>query len=203
MKQFVAFSICLGLVLLLLPLTAGAVTEKKSGTEYPNEITVGEGDQTAKLVATGVGLREKTFLKVDVYTIVSYVHDQAEFEGDAGQTIINLNGPKRLQLDLRRGFSRDKLINAFLDGIEANYDDLTPFADDIETFRAYFTRDAEEHDKIIFHYCPAVGLTTELNGEELGVIENAKFAEALWSVWFGNKPANGDLKKALLAEIDS
>ena len=57
--------------------------------------------------------------------------------------------------------------------------------------------------KIIFHFCPAVGLTTELNGEELGVIENAEFAQALWTVWFGKKPANDGLKKALLAELES
>ena len=203
MKRFAAFALCLGLAFMLLPLAAGAVTEKKSGTEYPNEITVGTGDQSVALVATGVGLREKTFMKVDVYTIVSYVHDQAKFEGDAGEALIMLNAPKRLQLDLRRGFSRDKLINAFVEGIEANYEDLTPLEAYIATFSAYFTRDAQEGDKIIFHFCPAVGLTTELNGEEIGLIENVQFAQALWSVWFGKKPASGDLKKALLAEIKS
>ena len=196
-------ALLLAIILLALPLTAGAVTEPKSGTEYPDEITVGKGEQSVKLVATGVGLREKTFLKVDVYTIVSYIQDQAKVEGDAGQAVVALNAPKRLQLDLRRGFSREKLIKAFVEGIEANYEDMTPFAADLETFEAYFTRDAEEHDKIIFHFCPAVGLTTELNGEELGVIENAEFAQALWTVWFGKKPANDGLKKALLAELES
>ncbi len=203
MKKFVALPILIVLVGLLLPLTAGAVTESKSGTEYPDEITVGDGEQSVNLVATGVGLREKSFLKVDVYTIVSYVHDQAQIEGDAGNAIVTMNSPKRLQMDLRRGFSRDKLINAFVEGIENNYDDLTPFAEDMEKFKAYFTRDAEDKDKIIFHYCPAVGLTTELNGESIGVIENFEFVKALWTVWFGKKPANGGLKKALLSEIES
>lgn len=191
------------IALLAVPALASAVVEPKSGTEYPDEITVGQGEQSVKLVATGVGLREKTFLKVDVYTIVSYVQENADLGKDAGLGIVNLNGPKRLQLDLRRGFSRDKLIGAFVEGIEANYDDLTPIAADMETFSAYFTRDAQENDKIIFHFCPAVGLTTELNGEEIGVIENPEFAKALWTVWFGKKPASGDLKKALLSKIGS
>ncbi|MBU8871828.1 MAG: chalcone isomerase family protein [Gemmatimonadales bacterium] len=203
MKKFVAFPVLLTLVFLLLPLTSGAVTESKTGTEYPDEITVGQGDQSVTLVATGVGLREKTFLKVDVYTIVSYIHDQAKIEGDADQAIITLKAPKRLQMDLRRGFSRDKLINAFVEGIEANYEDLTPFATDMETFKGFFTRDAEENDKIIFHYCPAVGLTVELNGENVGVIENFEFVQALWTVWLGQKPANDGLKKNLVAEIGS
>jgi chalcone isomerase-like protein len=191
------------IALLVVPAIASAVVEPKSGTEYPDEITVGDGAQSVKLVATGVGLREKTFLKVDVYTIVSYIQENAELGDEAAMGIVSLNGPKRLQLDLRRGFSRDKLIAAFIEGIEANYDDLTGIAADMETFQGYFTRDAEENDKIIFHFCPAVGLTTELNGEEVGVIENVEFAQALWTVWFGEKPANKNLKKALMAEIGS
>ena len=34
-----------------------------------------------------------------------------------------------------------------------------------------------------------------------GVIENFDFVQAMWTVWFGGKPANGGLKKALLAEL--
>ena len=191
------------IALLALPVMAGAVVEKKSGVEYPDEITVGKDEMSVKMVATGVGLREKTFLKVDVYTIVSYMQENSDLGKEAGLGLVALNAPKRLQLDLRRGFSRDKLVNAFVEGIEANYDDLAPLQADIETFSAYFTRDAEEGDKIIFHFCPAVGLTTELNGEEIGVIKNNEFAQALWTVWFGKKPANGGLKKALLAQIGS
>ncbi len=190
-------------LLLLIPAIASAIVEKKSGTEYPDTIEVGEVTGSVKLVATGVGLREKTFLKVDVYTIVSYMPEGTELGEDAGLGLVMLDGPKRLQMDLRRGFSREKLINAFIEGIDANYDDTSAFDADLETFQNYFTRDAQDQDRIIFDYCPERGLTTELNGETVGTIENKSFAQALWTVWFGKKPANKDLKKALLSEIES
>ena len=69
------------------------------------------------------------------------------------------------------------------------------------TFEGYFDRDARDGDVIIFDYCPATGLTTTLNGEVRGVITNPAFVEALWSVWFGKKPASDGLKKHLLSAV--
>ena len=187
-----------------LPLAAMAVVESKTGTEYPDEITVETAGGSAELKATGVGLREKTFMKVDVYTIVSYIPADATLAGEAkeaGLALIALDAPKRIQMDLRRGFSREKLINAFVDVIKKNYEDTSAIDDDMATFSAYFTRDAEEGDLIVFDYCPQKGLTTILNGEVTGVIENFAFTRALWTVWFGEKPANKGLREDLLAEV--
>ncbi len=201
MKTLTRLSVLIILALLALPMAANALVEPKTGTEYPDQVTIETAQGDMVLKATGVGLREKTFLKVDVYTIVSYVDADVSFEGDFGEALCALNAPKRIQLDLRRGFSRDKLINAFIGGIEKNCDDTSGIAADMETFKAYFTRDAEDGDLIIFDYCPVKGLTTTLNGEVSGVIENFDFVQAMWTVWFGGKPANGGLKKALLAEL--
>ena len=104
-------------------------------------------------------------------------------------------------MDLRRGFSRDKLIGAFRDVIEKNYDDMSAFETDMATFFDYFDRDAEDRDKLLFDYTPGGGLTTSLNGEVKGNIDNLAFVEALWTVWFGEKSANGGLKKDLLKAL--
>jgi len=185
------------LVVLALPLVAGAVVEPKSGVEYPDQIIVHE---TATLNATGVGLREKTFLKVDVYTIVSYVMDGTDLGDNHGEALINLDSGKKLQMDLRRGFSKAKLISAFSDVIDDNYEDQSAFAEDMATFFAYFTRDAEKGDVIEFMYCPQEKLVTTVNGEEMGTIDNFEFVKALWSVWFAEKPASNSLKDALLGK---
>ncbi len=164
-------------------------------------MTVACDGQQVELAATGVGLREKTFLKVDVYTIVSYVLAGADLGEDKGAGLVALREPKRLQMNLRRSFSREKLINAFVEVIEKNYEDTSPFAADLATFEGYFDRDAQDGDVIIFDYCPATGLTTTLNGDVSGVITNPAFVEALWTVWFGQKPASDGLKKDLLSAI--
>jgi hypothetical protein len=189
------------LVLLTLPLLASAMVEPDSKREYPDQIAVGEGDAGYTLVGTGVALREKTFLKVDVYIIASYVCSKATFSGDKAAELLALDGNKRLVMDLTRGFSAEKLKNAFAEVIDKNYDDKSAFEADLEGFLAYFTKDAEEGDNLVFDYQPQVGLTTVLNGETKGVIKNFDFVKALWTVWFGEKPANGGMKKALVANI--
>jgi hypothetical protein len=182
---------------LAVPVVCLAITEPKTKTEYPDQLTAGD----ATLVTTGVGLREKTFAKVDVYVIVSYVAEGTDLGDDPGRGLRTADVPKRIQMDLRRGFSRKKLIDAFESVIKKNYDDRSAFAADMETFFAYFDRDAEDRDQIIFDYVPGQGLTTTLNGEVKGTIDNLAFVEALWTVWFGEKPASGGLKKDLLKAI--
>ena len=188
------------LLAMLAPVLASAIVEPKTKTEYPDEIELTVGDVTYQLQATGVALREKTFLKVDVYTIVSYAPADLALDGDdPGVALARADVPKRLQMDLTRGFSAEKLKNSFSEAIEENFDDTSAFAGDMDTFLAYWTRDAEEGDELIFDYYPGVGLTTWLNGQVMGVIDNPAFAVALWSVWFGKEPASDDMKEALLS----
>jgi hypothetical protein len=180
---------------------AGTVVEPNTGMEYPDEITIETPSAHYTLKATGVGIREKTIFKVNVYVIVSYIESAVTLQGDLGEAIINLDAAKRLQMDLVRGFSRDKLINAFREVIDKNYSDNSAFAADMDIFFAYFDRDARDKDQIIFEYLPGQGLTTSLNGEVKGVITNFAFTRALWTVWFGEKPASDGLKRDLLAAI--
>ena len=141
-------------------------------------------------------------LKVDVYTIASYVAEGAALGGDRAAAIWSLEAPKQLRMDLRRSFSREKLIGAFREVIEKNYPDLGPISADMAAFEGYFTRDAQAGDVILFTYVPGRGLTTDLNGEAKGTITNAKFVEALWSVWFGAQPVSGDMRANLAGKGD-
>ena len=189
------------LLFLLLPLAAGAIVEPDTKLEYDDTVTLETEGSTHTLVVTGVGLREKTFMKVNVYCIVSYVSAGVTLKGDQGVALLELDAPKMIKMDLLRGFSREKLVNAFKDVIEKNYEDQSAFAADMDAFFAYFTDDAQEGDALTFTYLPGEGLTTVLNGEEKGVIENFEFVKALWTVWFGEKPASKDLKKNLLVKL--
>jgi len=188
----------LALVLLLLPAgLATALTEPETGREVPDTVALGP----ATLDVTGVGIREKTFLSVNVYLIASYVDAQAEITGDPAAGILELDAPKSLRMLLLRGFGREKLVNAFREVIEKNYDDLAPIRDAMTTFDAYWDRDAREGDVIHFDYVPDTGLTTTLNGEVKGTIAGPAFARALWTVWFGAKPADEGLRRDLVSQL--
>lgn len=203
MNKFAHIASLFVLLILLLPLTAGAIVEPGTEMEYDDTVTIEAGGASHTLTVTGVGLREKTFMKFNVYVIVSYVAEDAKLEDDQGEALLNLDAPKMIRMDLVRGFSREKLVNAFKDVIEENYDDLSAFASDMDEFFAYFKNDAEEGDILIFTYIPGVGLKTVLNGEEQGVISNFEFVKALWTVWFGEEPANDGLKEDLLVRVAS
>jgi len=191
------------LLVLLLPLNAGAIVEPGTKMEYDDTVALDSEVGGHNLVVTGVGLREKTFMKVNVYVIVSYMLEGTELEGDQGVALLNLDAPKMIQMDLVRGFSREKLVNAFKDVIEKNYDDMSAFQTEMDEFFGYFVNDAEEGDKLSFTYVPSLGLRTVLNGEDKGLITNFEFVKALWTVWFGEKPASDGLKEDLLEKVAS
>lgn len=178
---------------------ASAITESDTGMEYPDAVAFDCGGEDLTLVVTGTGVREKTFLKVDVYTIVAYVLEGTDL-GEAEDGMVTVDVPKRIRMDLRRSFSREKLVNAFTEVIDKNYENRDAFTEDLDTFLSYFTADAQDGDVLVFDYCPDAGMTTTLNGEMKGTL-GRPLAEALWTVWFGRKPASGGLKKDLLSAL--
>ncbi len=182
---------------LLVAVQAAAIVEKKTGKEYPDKVTVTTPAGEQALVATGAALREKTALKVDIYTIVSYVAEGADLSGDRAAAIWKLDATKQVRMDLRRSFSRAKLIGAMHEVIDKNYPDQSAFKAELATFDAYFDADAKDGDVIIFTYVPGQGLTTNVNGQDKGVIAGTVFAEALWSVWFGAEPVTKDIRAAV------
>jgi tetratricopeptide (TPR) repeat protein len=185
----------------------GTVIEPRTGMEYPDRVVIAHGGERAEVTVTGVAVRLRTILKVEVYTIASYLSDEVPSARLAGETgavaaaIRTLDVPKRIQMDLRRSFGRDKLVSSFSDVIKRNYEDTSAFAGDFEVLLGYFDRDAEDGDQIIFDYLPGVGLVTTLNGEIKGTIANRALMEALWTVWFGRKPADGGMQKDLVAAL--
>ena len=203
MNRFLRTAILMALALMTLPMAAGAIVEPGTKMEYDDTVTIEAEGASHALKVTGVGLREKTFMKVNVYAIVSYMILKAPSSRAMTRAwpCSNLDAPKMIKMDLLRGFSREKLVNAFKDVIEKNYEDQSAFAADMDAFFAYFTDDAQEGDELTFTYLPGEGLTTVLNGKEKGVIENFEFVKALWTVWFGEKPASDGLKKDLLAKV--
>ena len=55
-------------------------------------------------------------------------------------------------------------------------------------------------DQMVFTYVPGTGTTFAINGKERLTIAGPAFAPVLFSVWFGPKPPNADLKKGMLGQ---
>jgi hypothetical protein len=69
--------------------------------------------------------------------------------------------------------------------------------DRLASFNALFVT-SHRGDSIVFDFLSDGSTHVSFNGSEKGVIEGADFQQALLAVWLGKKPADSDLKKAML-----
>ncbi len=70
----------------------------------------------------------------------------------------------------------------------------------MEQFENMFTEPLLRGERVLMTYTPGEGTTVVIKNDNKGTIPGADFAEALFAIWFGKKPADKGLKKKILAE---
>lgn len=179
------------IALMTLLVAAGpASAGKKAGVTMPDTYAVA-GKQ---LTLNGMGLREATFFKVDVYVAGLYL----EKVSSSPTKIVASNEAKVLVLRFVRDVGRDDITKAWSDGFKGNATvkvaSIQPLIDRLNAWMPSFN----DGDTLSFIYVPADGVAVEINGVRKGVIKNDDFARSLFSIWLGPKPPTGDLKRGLL-----
>jgi hypothetical protein len=109
--------------------------------------------------------------------------------------------PKRLEVKYLRSFQAKDIGPATISGIKNNVDYQT--FKQLESRIAYHNslyEDVEPGDRVSLTYIPAMGTILEINGKVKGSIEGPDFAEALFSMWLGDKPFDSGFKRALLGK---
>ncbi len=169
---------------------ASAYAAELAGVTLADEAFVADSE----LTLNGLGLREKFF--VDVYVGGLYLSERVT---DAEQAIA-MGDPKRVVLHIVYDeIEREKLVDAWNEGFEANLDDAQrqALAGQIERFNGLFET-VQSGDEIAVEYVPATGTRVMLNGETKGTVEGADFAEAWLRIFIGDHPADDDLKAGML-----
>jgi hypothetical protein len=182
-----------GLMLLsfAVPAPAQEIAESHTGTKFSVKL----GDSTL----LGTGLRTKTMLKVKVYAAGLYVADSAiagPLKGKAGspdlyQQLISGDLHKTMVMKFLRDVSTSQIRDAFRESL-ANAGPTT------ETWLANFN-DIKSGQELVISWVPGTGLTTKVAGADKAPINDKAFAAAVFSIWFGAKPIQEDLKKDLVA----
>lgn len=108
--------------------------------------------------------------------------------------------PKRLEAEYFWALDGRDFGPATREGMRRNVDAATLSALEprLERFAALFV-DVRPGDRYALTYLPGVGTELSLNGRPLGTIPGADFAAALFAIWLGPDPLDGDLKRSLLA----
>ncbi len=156
----------------------------------PDQITIAN----KQLTLNGMGLREATFLNVDVYVAGLYV----EHVSSNPATLINSDETKVLVLRFVRDVDRGDIVDAWNTGFKNNSTvpiaQLRPAIDRLNSWMAGF----KDGDQLAFTYIPGQGVAVDINGKRKGVINDVNFTRSLFSIWLGPKPPNKGLKRGLL-----
>lgn len=145
-----------------------------------------------QLELNGMGLRTKIIFKV--YVAGLYL----EKTSSDGMGISSSEQVKRIELVFKRGVSGEDVAEAIADGFSANAEGkLEALKDRIARFEAMIP-DVKKGDRLVFVYQPGAGISITGNGKPLGNIKGKDFADTLFRVWLGEKPADKSLKKGLL-----
>lgn len=181
-------------LLLTLALAAPdqAEARSKAGVRMPDAITVAG----KRLTLNGMGLREATMLKVDVYVAGLYLETPSSDPAE----IIQSNQTKLLLLEFVRDVDRGDIVEAWSKGFEANatvpLSTLRPHIDQLNRWMV----DMKDGQTLAFVYVPGQGVGVDVDGERKGMIESEDFARSLFAIWLGRKPPNSGLKTGLLGK---
>ncbi len=176
----------------LLCIPAPARAGELAGVTLPDQLTV-EGKT---LVLNGLGLREATMLKVDVYVAGLYL----EAKSTDPQAILGSELVRRIVMHFVRDVKRQDLAKAWTEGFEKNAGKEMPaLKDRLATLNAAMP-DVVKGDTLAFTYVPGEGVRVEVKGETKATITGPDFARVLFGIWLGPSPPNPGLKEGLLGK---
>lgn len=172
-------------------LAAGAAQGKEcKGVNFPDQAQV-EG---STLTLNGLGLRQATMLKVNVYVGALYV---AKAGSDAN-AILAANAPYELILQFVRDVGASDITKGWSEGFEKNAKaNLPALKDRIATFNGWMA-DVKSGQRMVFAFKPGAGVQVSVNGVAKGTITGDDFGRALLSIWLGAEPPNPEIKTGLL-----
>lgn len=179
------------LSLLMFAFSSTAIGKTLEGVAMADEIEVGG----KKLLLNGLGLREATFMKVDVYVAGLYL----ESKSSSPATIVNSETSKRLTLKFVRDVERVKLTEAMLVGFEQNGRGVGTLAAKITTLNTWMT-DMKKGQALTFDFAADGSTTVFINNNRKGSLKGRSFSQGLLAIWLGPNPPNAGLKKGLLGK---
>lgn len=175
-----------------LAMASAAMAAEVGGVKLDDRTSLGG----AELVLNGAGIRTRAIFKVYVGSL--YV---AQKSADP-KAILEARSPRRVQLNMLRNVSGEDMIGALNSGLNDNNSEaeLGAIRKEIGEFAAIMkgVGELKEGGVVQFDFIADQGTRVLYNGQAKGTVAGEAFNRALLRAWLGDKPVQGDLKKALL-----
>ena len=155
--------------------------------------TVSAGQKTLSL--NGAGIR-KAYVFVKVYVGSLYterkVTTPAQLLADPGDKLIRMSF-------VMKKVEKEKIVGAFSEGFSNNSPAVAGTAD-AKAFLSWFTADFVAGDTVDISLSPDGTVAAAHNGKALGTVRSPALVQGVILIWFGEKPADGGLKKGMLGQ---
>lgn len=179
------------LVSVIMAWSVGTASGKEcQGVNFPEQTQV----QASSLTLNGLGLRQATMLKVNVYVAALYL---AQKSTDAN-AILASNTPKQLVLQFVRDVDNADLKKGWDEGFANNAKAQVPaLKERIEQFKSWMAN-MKSGQQLTLTHKPGAGIEVNVQGKVQGTIAGDDFARTLFAIWLGPQPPNSGLKAGLL-----
>ena len=186
-------SLLLGLA--LTPMLSSAATVELAGVKLEDRITLAG----SPLVLNGAGIRYKAVFKV--YTAGLYLSSKAATPEEA----LKATGPKRIAITMLRDINSSELGKLFSRGMEDNMDraEFSKLIPGVLRMSQVFSehKQLKEGETFVIDWVPGTGTVLTVKGKVEGEpFKEPEFFNALMRIWLGSKPADWQLKDALLGK---
>jgi hypothetical protein len=166
-----------------------------AGVRFDDKATVAGSE----LTLNGAGLRTRFMLKI--YAMGLYLPKRA----DSAEAIAGTTGPKRIQIITLRDLTAEQFADALVEGLKKNHNEteFTKLQARTDDFRNALLslKSAPKGSEIRLEWLPGSGTRLSFGNETRGKdIPGEDFFRALLRIWLGDKPADQDLKNALLGK---
>jgi hypothetical protein len=171
-------------------LCTGVVQGKEcKSVNFPEQFEIDGTD----LTLNGLGLRQATMLKVNVYVAALYVRKTS---GDS-QALLASDAPSALVLQFVRDVGANDLRKGWDEGFAKNSSAQLPaLKERIATLDSWMT-DVKSGQQLTFINKQG-GTQVQVNGAIKGTIKGHDFSRAFLSLWLGPDPPNPEIKTGLL-----
>jgi len=174
---------------------AHAATVDVAGVKLEDRVTVAG----KPLQLNGAGVRYKAVFKV--YTAGFY----AEKKADTPDELLDQPGPKRMTITMLRDIESAELGKMFSRGMEDNMEkgSFAKLIPGVMRMSQVFTNHKilKTGETFVVDWIPGTGTVLTVKGQVEGEpFKEPEFFEALMRIWLGPKPADWQLKDALLGK---
>lgn len=172
---------------LLIFLTSPA---SMSAAELPSTLKVGQ----QQLVLNGVGTREKYFL--DLYVAGLYLAQPQQ----QAAAVVNADATMVMRIMITSKLvSQERLVESLEEGFASSTGgNVEPIRGQVQQFRQCFADQITRGDVFDLVYAPGQGTLVFKNGKQKGTVPGIEFKRALFGIWLSDRPADAQLKQALL-----